>query len=438
MSCRPGHGSARFGYAGRAMTLARLLLLLLLSAPAAHAAPAALPAASPGNAAEFTLGPRLVQVDGLAGVRVRQVGGVLILEGEVLSEADRELAEKIARGADGVRDVINHIEVSMDLRARIAASTRESLRTLERFVGRLPLLLVAVLLVGAAWWISRWLARRHWLLRPVHGNPFVADLLRHAIRIGGVLLGLILALQLLDAVALAGALLGSAGILGIALGFAFKDTVENYIASILLSLRKPFDANDHVVIDGNEGVVVGLNSRATVLMTPAGNHLRLPNSMVFKAVTLNYSRNPHRRFDFTMELAPDSSATTVLEQGLAELKSVPGVLDTPAPAVVLQRAGRNVLEVLFLGWADQRVSNFGWVRSEAIRRVRSRLRRHGVPFSGPSMTLQRSATAAVDDDPRALHGPVPQSDTAALAPAVEASRADMGDSDLLPARGPSE
>jgi small conductance mechanosensitive channel len=422
------------------MTIGRALLLLwLLSAagalpasPAASANPA--PSASP-NAAEVALAPRLAQIEGLDGVRIRQVGGVLILEGEVVSEAERELAETIARGADGIRDVVNQIEVSTDLGARIGASTRDSLRSLERFVGRLPLLVVAVIMVGATWWLSRWLARRRWLLRPVHGNPFVGDLLRHAIQIAGVLLGLILALQLLDAVALAGALLGSAGIIGIAIGFAFKDTVENYIASILLSLRKPFDAHDHVVINGNEGVVVGLNSRATVLMTPDGNHLRLPNSLVFKAVTLNYSRNPNRRFEFTMELAPDSSATTVLEQGLAALKSVPGVLDTPAPAVVLQRANRNLMDVQFLGWADQRESNFGWVRSEAIRRVRSGLRRHGVLFGGPLQAQQKPAAA---DDARALRDPAPQSDTDALAPAVEASRADMGSSDLLPARGPSE
>jgi small conductance mechanosensitive channel len=425
------------------MRLVFALLAVLLMLPcgsgvgAVPGPPAGVAPAKVANGAEVELAPRLAQVEGLADVRIRQVGGVLILEGEVVSEAERELAETIARGADGIRDVVNHIEVSTDLGARIAASTRDSLRTLERFAGRLPLLLVALLLVAVAWWLSRLLARQRWLLRPVHGNPFVADLLRHAIQIGGVLLGLILALQLLDAVALAGALLGSAGIIGIAIGFAFKDTVENYIASILLSLRKPFDANDHVVIDGNEGVVVGLNSRATVLMTPDGNHLRLPNSLVFKAVTLNYSRNPNRRFEFTVELAPDTSATTVLEQGLAALKAVPGVLDTPAAAVVLQRANRTLMDVQFLGWADQRQSNFGWVRSEAIRRVRSELRSHGVQFGSPSQR-QRQPAAAADDDARALRDPAPQSDTAALASAVEASRADMGSSDLLPARGPSE
>jgi small conductance mechanosensitive channel len=413
-----------------------LLALLLPVATALAAPPVALVAEQPSAAG--ALEQRMSGIEGLAGVEVRQYGGVLILQGEVLSDADRELAEKIARGAEGVREVVNNIELSTRLRDRVAASTRDSLRKLERFAGAAPLLLVALLLVWLSWWGSRWLAARRWLARPLAGNRFVGDLVRHAVQIGGLLLGLILALQLLDAVALAGALLGSAGIIGIALGFAFKDTVENYIASILLSLRQPFQANDHVVIDGNEGIVVGLNSRATVLMTPAGNHLRLPNALVFKAVTLNYTRNPNRRFDFAIELAPETSVTLVLEQGLDELRAVPGVLADPRPGVSLQRVSRNALEFGFSGWVDQRAANFGGVRGEALRRVRARLRRAGVAFDGPVLTLQRAGSAAAVEEPRSSPLPSAASETEALMPAVRATRAEMGSSDLLEPGGRTE
>ena len=90
-----------------------------------------------------------------------------------------------------------------------------------------------------------------------------------------------------------------------ALGFAFRDIAENYIAGVLLSLRRPFAPGEHVVIDNREGKVVALTSRATILMTLDGNELRLPNAMVFKAVVLNYSKNPQRRFDFTITIDAD-------------------------------------------------------------------------------------------------------------------------------------
>ena len=98
----------------------------------------------------------------------------------------------------------------------------------------------------------------------------------------GRVLGLVAALQILEATALLGAVLGGAGVIGIALGFAVRDTVDNYVSSLMLSLRQPFRANDHVVIEGHEGRVIRLTSRATILMTLDGNHLRIPNSTVFK------------------------------------------------------------------------------------------------------------------------------------------------------------
>ena len=107
---------------------------------------------------------------------------------------------------------------------------------------------------------------------------------------------------MLGAGALLGAVLGGAGVVGLALGFAMKDTIENYVSSLMLSLRQPFRANDKVKIDDYEGRVVRLTTRATILMTDDGNHLRLPNSKVFKAVIVNYTRNPQRRFEFILQI----------------------------------------------------------------------------------------------------------------------------------------
>ena len=79
------------------------------------------------------------------------------------------------------------------------------------------------------------------------------------------LIGILIALDLLGASSLVGAVLGSAGVIGLVLGFAFKDIAENYIAGILLSLRRPFAPGDHVVVDRvHEGKVVALTSRTTL------------------------------------------------------------------------------------------------------------------------------------------------------------------------------
>src|SRR5690606_38235322 len=111
---------------------------------------------------------------------------------------------------------------------------------------------------------------------------------------------------------------------GIILGFAFREIIENYLASLLLSLRRPFWANDHVLINNQEGKVIRMTSRDTILMTLEGNHLRLPNSIVFKAEILNYTRNPLRRFDFAVGLDVNEDIAAAVELGRTELAQVAG------------------------------------------------------------------------------------------------------------------
>src|SRR3546814_15014160 len=125
---------------------------------------------------------------------------------------------------------------------------------------------------------------------------FLAELLATLVRFVFVVLGIVAGLEVLGATALLGAVLGGAGVIGIAIGFAIRDTVDNYVSSLMTSLRQPFRANDHLMIEGHEGLAVRLTRRAHLLMKLEGIHLSIPNSPVFKAVLLNYHPNPERLF----------------------------------------------------------------------------------------------------------------------------------------------
>jgi small conductance mechanosensitive channel len=406
-----------------------LFALWLLASAAAARAPAA-PAPAPAVGAA----PELQAIPGLEQVEARMRGQVIVLEGSVAREADRTLAETVARASPGVAAVVNRIEVSVSLADRIGSWREASLARLTRVLSAAPLLALALALVWLSWGLGRALARRYRQPRRdgEARNAFLVSLKAQAIQLGLLLGGLLVALQLLDAVALVGALVGSAGVAGIALGFAFRDLAENYVASILLSLRQPFAPDDNVVIDGNEGIVVGLNSRATLLMTPDGNHLRLPNSLVFKAVILNYTRNRQRRFDFRLQLAPDADADAALVDGLEALVSVPGVLARPPAFAQLQRADCEWLEVMYFGWCDQRQADFGWVRSEAMRRVRARLAAEGLPLRRPPLPVLALGDQATRVPAAAARPAAPPPDSQPqVAGAVAEAREAMGASDLL-------
>lgn len=269
----------------------------------------------------------------------------------------------------------------------------------------LPLLLLAIIVVWVAWRAGRWLSRRQSFDRVASRNPFLRDLARTTTRWACVLAGLLVALEILGATALVGAVLGAAGVLGVALGFAFKDILENYLAGILMSLRQVFAPRDHVVIDGNEGVVISLTARATILMTLDGNHLRLPNALVFRSVTLNYTRNPRRRFDFDVGIGVNEDLVLAQSLGTEELARVDGVLGTPPPRAFIQSLGDSNVQVRFHGWVDQRSHDFLQVKSEAIRHTKTRLEAAGMDLPEPIYRVQ-------------LTEPAPLSLPAALTPAA--------------------
>ena len=245
-------------------------------------------------------------------------------------------------------------------------------------VAGLPLLLAALLIVVIAAWLGGVVSRRLHLLRLRTDNPYMDGLIRKLVRTLITLFGVLIALDLLNATALVTAVLGSAGVVGLVLGFAFKDIAENYVAGILLSLRQPFSPGDHVVIDGNEGKVVALHSRATVLMTLDGNELRLPNALVFKAIVLNYSRNPKRRFDFTVTIDGAQSIRASQALAIKQILQVDGVLSDPGPSWSVQEFAPAGIVLRFFGWVDQRESDLGKVRSEAIRLVKAAFARAGI------------------------------------------------------------
>jgi small conductance mechanosensitive channel len=322
-------------------------------------------------------------VEALRGVRVSANAGVVRLTGEVPSAAARELAGQLARQIEGVALVENEIQLVQDVGRRLEVAW-DSLR--QRFyglIGMLPLLAVAALVLVLFWYIGRLVAGLAWPYGRID-NAFLRETAQQLARLAVLMAGVLLALEILDAAALVAALLGTAGLFGLVLGFAFRDLAENAIASLLLSLRQPFAPNDLVSIEGREGHVVRLTSRATVLLAVEGNHVRIPNATVYKGVIVNYTRNPLRRFDLAAGIGVDEDIAAAQRLGVEILQATPGVLAEPPPQALVEELGESNVVIRYLGWVDQRAADFLAVKSEAIRRVNEALDAAGISLPEPT------------------------------------------------------
>lgn len=334
------------------------------------------------------------EIDALQGLTVSVNGGVVSLRGEVPSVTLEDKALQFARQVEGVVEVQNEMTVNRDLQPRLQATWTRIVTLGHVLLAGLPLFVLALTVFVVFWLIGRWVSVRQGLFRRISPNYFIAALLGQLVQLVFVVLGLILALVLLDATALLGTVLGAAGIIGLAVGFAVRDTVENYIASILLSIRNPFEVNDVVEIGGHAGNVVKLTSRATILLSPDGNHIRVPNSMVFKAVITNFTRNPERRFEFDVGVDTDQDLLAAQALALRVLAAVTGVLDDPGPMVLVQSLGDSNVVLRCFAWVNQQHASFPKVRSESIRALKQAFDQAGIVMPEPAYNVRLSDASA--------------------------------------------
>lgn len=355
-------------------------------------------------------------IDGLHNVEVKVSGGVVVLSGEAASKAEHEQAVSLARRVENVVDVRDGIRESRDLGTRAMQISNRLEAQIANLIAYLPLLLVAVAVAAIFWWIALRIARSTLVARRFTGNPFMRDFVRQAVRVAVTGIGLVLALQVLDASTLVGSVLGAAGVLGIALGFALRDTVENYIASLLLSLRQPFGRDDLVTIEGFEGRVVRLTARATILMTLDGNHTRIPNAVVYKSIIVNYTRNPKRRFEFDVGVDTEQSLAAAQDLAATTVAQMAGVLRDPPASCTVQQLGDSNVVLRIFGWVDQREAEFQKVRSEAIRLVKGAFDRAGIVMPepiynvrlGPRMSVLEAEVSPVTESRRQSVSPTAQ------------------------------
>lgn len=432
----------------RKILLLAVLLASTMAAPAHALVPAAAETETPAAPTEPQIADTAVegtderisdrvrdifdQLPSLSGVSVSVSKGVVSLTGTVPDAAARDRAQAIASRVDGVVTVENSLErdVSVDGSLGVLGDLSDRMSAIARMLPLIGVALGVAFLIGLVGYVIAGLSV---IWRRFAPNSFLAELIASAIRFVFVIGGLVVALEMIGAVTLLGALLGGAGVIGIALGFAMRDTVENYVASLMLSLRQPFRANEWVEIDEFEGRVIRLTSRATILMTLDGNHLRIPNSTVFKAVILNYTRNPQRRFEFDLGIDAEDDPTAARHIGVEAMRTMPFILEDPEPQGRVVEVGDSNIVLKFLGWINQNETDWYKAKSRTIPAVKDALEAAGFLLPEPiyrlrfdpgtQLPLGEAASAETPAKPRIpATSEVPEGAVSDIAPENEVKR----------------
>ncbi len=328
------------------------------------------------------------EIEGLQAINVGVTQGVVTLTGETPNEKKAQQAINLTNRLTDVVTVEDKINRTLDVQDNVTTVYQSIKAQAKNLIKAVPLLLVGIILFALVTWFGSWLSNRQKMWQRLTPNPFVAELLSQTVKVIFIILGLILALSLIGAETILGTLLGGAGVIGIAVGFAVKDTIENYIASLMLSIRQPFRARDHILINAQEGIVVRLTSRATILMTLDGNQLRIPNAEVFKATILNYTKNPERRFTFELGVDANDDPLAAIKVGIDAIAQLGFALDKPKVTAIIKEVGDSNIILQFQVWVNQSEADFSKARSIAIRETKHALEDEGFSLPEPIYQLR--------------------------------------------------
>jgi len=353
---------------------------------------------------------------------VRVEEGVVFLRGRAESAELRTWAGNLARNTQDVAAVANQMTVR-ELPIWDFSSEQSGLFSLYRdILHAMPSVLLAVIILAlsalAGWLTTRGVRR---VLRRRVGSRLLRSLISRVAGVLVLIIGLYIVLRISGLTQLALTIIGGTGLIGLAVGIAFRDITENYLASIFLSIQRPFLTGDLVEIAGVTGFVRQLNVRTTILMTLDGTMTQLPNATVYKSAIRNFSDNPNIRVDFTVGIGYENRIDEAQAIALKILADHPAVLTDPEPWVLAEELGRSTVTLRVFFWLNGREHSFLKVRSSVIRLVKRNFQDHGIsmpdeareiifPHGVPVTMLAQSAAAA----PAATVAPAAQSEATSL------------------------
>lgn len=310
-------------------------------------------------------------------VRVEQ--GVVFLSGHTQTSDLKNWASELAGNTQDVVAVANGIEVVnrsiWDFAPAWSGLTdlwRDAVRSLPFFIFAL---LILGLSAGAGLGATR--ITKALLRSRVRAN-LLRNVVARAIGILAFLAGTYIVLRVSGLTQLALTVVGGTGLIGLVVGIAFRDISENFLASIFLSLQRPFETGDLVEVAGVTGYVQQLNVRVTILMTLDGNVVQIPNATVYKSNLRNFSTNPNRREDFVVGIGYDDSINEAQEVAQKVLQDHPAVLADPEPSVLAESLASSTVNLRIYFWLDGREHSWLKVRSSVIRLVKRAFQAQGI------------------------------------------------------------
>lgn len=265
----------------------------------------------------------------------------------------------------------------------------------ERIQGFLPHVLSAGLILILGLWLSKYISRLiNRLMDSTHIDRTVKTFLHTTVR---VVINIIVIISAASTLGIpVSTFVGMASATTVAIGLAFRDSLSNVAAGILLMLSRPFAVGDNVIINGNNGIVQSIEIMYSTMLTFDNKLVVMPNSSVIASTVTNISARPTRRLELTYSIDAKADVSLAMKLIKQATKDDERVLSDPAPTVAIDAFGKDYYSVICYAWCYNGVySELKYALNGAIADAFSK---HNIALAATRITIDEASMANAKED----------------------------------------
>ncbi len=294
----------------------------------------------------------------------------------------------------------------------------------DGFFAQLPNIVAALVFLIGAWLAARLLARSITRLAERRNRPDLGALMGSLAKWAVLITALLIAAAITFPSVHPADILATLGIGSVAIGFAFKDILQNLLAGLLLLINRPYKRGDQIVVKGFEGTVDHIESRATLIRTYDGRRVIIPNSDVYTSPVIVNTAFASRRSEFVVGIGYGDKPRAAIEAFIEAISTVEGVMTDPAPEVLPWALNDSTVDLKARWWTDPNRSDVTHVRARVVLAIFEAAADRGIdlPFPTNVVLFHNQSEESDGDRTRQREGwPPGENPPAPLRQALEAA-----------------
>jgi len=202
-----------------------------------------------------------------------------------------------------------------------------------------------------------------------------------------MLFGLFVALAIIMPGVTPAKILGVMGLGSIAIGFALKDILQNFMAGILILLREPFKLGDEIKYKEFSGKIIEVETRSTFIKTYDGKKVIIPNGEIYTNAITVETAYKNRRLEYDVGIGYEDDINRAIKEILMAIKELKDVVKKPAPDILVSELGDNAVILKVRWWTPAHRSDVIASKSNVVKQIKYTLDKAGIDIPYPTRVV---------------------------------------------------